>query len=184
VNWVGIFSLHIIGVARGKGVHSPPHISSKSHFVPWGAVSQTKYCCSLKVKRLAPTKFWAGYAAVSHLSQKTCGYKQHSFKSSKLSCYDRPQKILFGTFTQHLQLTAFRKVVACWLLQDQETTKSLFIKMKFAVWYFFTKDQKRTERLFREGTRLSWKFCNSSDLWCRLWPRFSWKMNANCLINW
>jgi len=25
-------------------------------------VSQTKYCCSLEVRRFGPSKFWAGYA--------------------------------------------------------------------------------------------------------------------------
>jgi len=30
-------------------------------------VSQTKYCCSHKVKRLGSTKSWAGYAAVGNL---------------------------------------------------------------------------------------------------------------------
>jgi len=32
--------------------------------VLWEAVSQTKYCCSPKTKTFAPSKFWAGYAAV------------------------------------------------------------------------------------------------------------------------
>ena len=53
------------GVARGGKGPCPPKISSIScYFVLWEAVSQTKYCCLLKVKRFGPPKFWAVYVTV------------------------------------------------------------------------------------------------------------------------
>jgi len=44
------------GVARGGP--SPQIASISGHYVLWEAVSQTKYCCSLKVKRFGPPKHW------------------------------------------------------------------------------------------------------------------------------
>ena len=40
-----------------QGGHAPPQISSiPCHFALWEAVSQTTYCCSLKVKRFSSSK--------------------------------------------------------------------------------------------------------------------------------
>ena len=53
-------------VAKETKGTCPFQISSISyHFVLWEAVSQTKYCCSHKVKRFASQKFWAGFATAS-----------------------------------------------------------------------------------------------------------------------
>jgi len=44
-----------IGVARvTNGVHDPQIYRISNHFVLWEAVSQTKYCCSPKIKRFCP----------------------------------------------------------------------------------------------------------------------------------
>jgi len=55
----------IIGVVRGRQGAIPTRIASSfCYFVLWEAMSQTKYCCSLRVKVFATQKkFWAGYAA-------------------------------------------------------------------------------------------------------------------------
>jgi len=60
-------STSLISVARGWRGHNPLNISSKTcRFVLRNAVSQTKYCCSLKFKKFAHTpKLWAGYATAS-----------------------------------------------------------------------------------------------------------------------
>jgi len=45
-----------MGVARGaKGTQI---LSISSHFVFWESASQTKYCCSPKIKHFGPPKFF------------------------------------------------------------------------------------------------------------------------------
>jgi len=57
--WCDAWMVYYIVVARRP---CPPLIfSTSSHFMLWEAVSQTKYCCSPKIKTFPPPKFWAGY---------------------------------------------------------------------------------------------------------------------------
>jgi len=40
----------------GPRAHASQIVSISSHFVLWEAVSQTKYCCSSKIKHFGPQK--------------------------------------------------------------------------------------------------------------------------------
>jgi len=74
------FPLSIHRRTQGEPGAMPPHIFSiSSHFVLWEAASQTKYCCSPKIKNFVPPKFFGplqnfGLAAPLYLSNASLLY--------------------------------------------------------------------------------------------------------------
>ena len=87
-----------IGLAKG-GTRKPcPQVSGiPCRSVLWEAVSQTKYCCSLKVKIFVPKKIWAGNATGCSLQTrlstfllcrtKCSQFETLSYRSKKINAW-------------------------------------------------------------------------------------------------
>jgi len=103
-----------VGKGVAKWAHAPKIFSMSCYFVLWEAVSQTKYCCSLKVKIFAPKNFglkylWAwGCRNIAHLLHIWL-MQQH------LACFS-----LFGIFWNytaylvHLDLATLLHSMVTW----------------------------------------------------------------------
>jgi len=69
-------------------------------FVLWEAVSQTKYCCSLKVKRFPPPTFWTSYAT---------GWFNYKLLTAVSFCSTKPMRTSW-----RLKLKMFTNINSVW----------------------------------------------------------------------
>jgi len=86
-------------------VHAPPHIFRiNNYFALQWAVSQRKYCCSLKIKQFNPHIFWlpmilwAGYATESLYRCTTCQ------RCLKVNSYMRKSALAIVTWSEPLKI--------------------------------------------------------------------------------